>query len=244
MISTRDFLLYLVALLFVLYGIGGTLFYDSWHVASTKSEPVPFTNEEVLLGAVITTAVDTRSENINRLRSKLASGAGEAPAGPPVFTSVDETITSSSSQAGGELFLCSGYQAAGKDLVAWPATGVVDTVIEGARVYRDLNSEGSVLLQLPASPVAMASPNCLPSSVVGVTLSGQLIDNQATSLVRAESAVLIGYALDGFPIYTKPEALVALDECGGTSAFGDYRYLVGADQDFLLACFKGIPASF
>jgi hypothetical protein len=58
-----------------------------------------------------------------------------------------------------------------------------------------------VVLQLPL-PFGPQGKTCLSYDVVGVALDGSLIRNNEHSLYQVfGSETLIGYALDGFPIY-------------------------------------------
>jgi hypothetical protein len=65
---------------------------------------------------------------------------------------------------------------------------------------------------------------------------------------------LVGYALDGFPIYnplpgSKDDIDAALDACNGLTVDGQYRYYartqdqVGSGRNYLLGCFSGVPTT-
>jgi hypothetical protein len=51
---------------------------------------------------------------------------------------------------------------------------------------------------------------------------------------------LVGYSLDGFPIYGP--STVATDSCGGAMVGGVYRYVLSAERPGLLTCFAATPA--
>ncbi len=65
---------------------------------------------------------------------------------------------------------------------------------------------------------------------------------------------LVGYALDGFPIYnplpgTKEDIDAALDSCNGLTVNGEYRYYArtadqaGSTRNYLLGCYSGVPTT-
>ena len=78
--------------------------------------------------------------------------------------------------------------------------------------------------------------------MVGVALDGSLIRNTeypVYAIFGSES--LIGYALDGFPMYGLSTDVV--DQCGGKSVDGQYGYYLRPDQTVVLDCFFGKPVS-
>lgn len=97
MIRTRDFLLFSLTLVFLLTGITTTLISQSWDASSQVASVVQF-NNAASAPEVVTVLFGSeeipRSENIERLQKKIASGQGNVAAGDPVFTSVDTGVTS------------------------------------------------------------------------------------------------------------------------------------------------------
>ena len=74
-------------------------------------------------------------------------------------------------------------------------------------------------------------------------MDGSLIFNSDAILYRSYgSETLIGYALDGFPIYGPTSA--EKDACGGYDAPTGYRYAISADTNTVLECFMGTPDNF
>jgi hypothetical protein len=159
-----------------------------------------------------------------------------------------------------EPLLCSNYLM--YQPVSWPmySGGVQIEVAEGARlVYQEVVGEykpdlptattgtavppelkKSVLLQLPIRLSPAATPSCMQYDVVGVAQDGSLIRNGEVGLYGIFGAeTLIGYALDGFPIYgTSP---TQGDTCGGVMVAGQYRYHLSVERDTVLNCFSAPP---
>jgi hypothetical protein len=85
----------------------------------------------------------------------------------------------------------------------------------------------------------MANPTCLPHEVVGIARDGSLIRNDEAALYGIfDDTVLIGYALDGFPIYGQTVDR-PLDQCGGAMVDGSYRYYLSEERDHVLGCYRG-----
>ena len=85
-----------------------------------------------------------------------------------------------------------------------------------------------------------AGANRAPSDVIGIALDGSLIKNNEYSLYSIfREETLIGYALDGFPIYGQSE--VSTDECGGILADNQYRYYLSKERKAVLYCYSGTP---
>ena len=254
MIRTRDFLLFALALVFILYGIAGTVWFDLRENNEQSPELVDFKPGQTLTGAVIASTDEyDREENIARLRNKLAAGEGEIEAGPPVFSSVDETPSSTDLVGIQSPQYCS-VPSQNPNLVAlWPAGEVKMKEVEGARIYlatittevgTSTETSEQVLLQLSALPIIAQSPNCLPGEVIGVSIDGDLIINDQSASQTAYPTGLIGYALDGFPIYKAVNDDIQTDACGGLMTDSGYRYYSGASSDFVLGCFVGTPSQF
>ena len=86
--------------------------------------------------------------------------------------------------------------------------------------------------------------SCIAHDVVGISTTGELIANaDAPRYAGYSAATLVGYALDGFPIYG-PQSSAQLDACGGTSEGEGYRYHIRSVESFVLGCFAGTPAQF
>lgn len=130
---------------------------------------------------------------------------------------------------------------------AWNPSGLLFEVVEGARlVYRPGVSDISgaltkdVVVQLPLLAWPESEKSCLATDVVGIASKGSLIRNDENKLYSIFSeTTLLGYALDGFPIYGLSER--ETDECGGAMVFGEYRYFLSLERSGVIGCFSGNP---
>jgi hypothetical protein len=118
-------------------------------------------------------------------------------------------------------------------------------VAEGARVYTSSTEAGGyeeqVFLVIPVRDWFIKGSNCLPSDVVGIATNGLLMRNNQFNIYSIfGSETLIGYALDGYPIYglTKSDSV---DECGGTQVGEGYHYYLTNDRQSILRCFRAQP---
>jgi hypothetical protein len=149
--------------------------------------------------------------------------------------------------------LCADYELIAA-VQTWPAREIQRAEREGSRVYYTTGAARAtssattstvtltetVLLQLPMQFVPVGPKQCIPTPVIGIALDGSLIKNQESSLYRLfTNETLIGYALDGFPIYGLSEA--ATDECGGRIVQGQYRYELADTRPTIINCFNGVP---
>jgi hypothetical protein len=260
MFRTRDFAIMLSVIAFLLVGItltwSGSL---GFSLTNTQGAAV-FTavEEEVTYSAVVPEANDTTpyAERIADLKKKIAAqGPTIAMAEPVVETTEPEpdltpAVTENTTL---EEQKCSSYSVyAG----SWKASGLLIEEVEGARlVYRPgvvLSATASgtlpaippreIVLQLPVRNVPSATQQCISSDVIGVAKDGSLIRNSEASVYQVfGSETLVGYALDGFPIYGKGNS--ATDACGGLMVAGQYRYQLSADRDTILNCFAGSPVT-
>lgn len=132
----------------------------------------------------------------------------------------------------------------------WPRNVVVEER-EGVRVVY-VASEGvatgtvrlpeTLLLQLPAPGRPGIEQHCLPHEVVGVAQDGSLIRNKEVGMYQIFSAdTVVGYALDGFPIYGKNDS-IDVDTCGGAMGPEGYGYVLQSERESMVQCFRGRPA--
>jgi hypothetical protein len=197
-------------------------------------------------------------ERVKELSNKIAGRSlASADVAPSETT---EATTSAAVVEGGEEGVsddvavlsekrCSLYQPSG---TLWDARGVKMQVAEGARIYYRAGtataSVGStttptkeILAELPLRKSASGS-YCIPTDVIGITENGFLIHNSDVALFAAYgSNALIGYALDGLPIYGASE--VKIDQCGGAVVGGQYRYVLDAKRPTVIACYAGTPVA-
>jgi hypothetical protein len=269
MIRTRDFFLFLLTVLFLVVGISATVVHDVAPLGSQAGSAILSMPEEIPppvegVKAVVVSAPELdRPSLLAQMKAKVAALGGvvvasvtsepEAAATPedeetPALVTTDTSLE------------CGGYQN-----VAWASfPGAQFKEVEGARlVYREgapvpvvestVEATGTialppvstdiVLAQLPLRTSPLATPSCIPQDVVGIATDGSLIRNNEVALYTVfGSGTLVGYALDGFPIYGV-NAGAATDACGGMIVGGIYRYYLSTDREHILHCFSGTPVS-
>jgi len=258
MVRTKDLLLIVVVLVMIFMAISATL---------ASRMLTQHLQEEALSGAVAVEApeyeaVDTRAggmdraANVARLRSLLAQGdvIESSPSVEPFQTAVPEG-------GGVDSPSCSGVGSGIEVARSWPLSGVSVKAVGVSRVVvHDTPPSASIagaststtvapvaserqLLALPLYPGKNAEPTCMSSEIIGVTAAGSLLFNNDIVLYRQTGAeTLIGYALDGFPIYGAYSG--ATDSCGGYDTGAGYRYVVSPQDATLIECFVGSPQSF
>lgn len=260
-LRTRDFLLYLLSFAFLVIAIFVTIakdiHLDNNNAASVVSAP---SDSEVVKYPVTTEEepVMDRAGHLAALRSKIAEFKETmvSPATPaePEPLPVNETTVEEPVEVLTDPLNCPGYQNFSKP---WSPSGLNFSVVEGARLlYREVEVAvqvgttsatttpetvtKEVVLQLPLQTYPGTTKSCLSGDVVGVALDGSLIKNNEQGLYSIFSAeTLIGYALDGFPIYGQGE--LKTDECGGILVDGQYRYYLSSEREAVLYCYSGIP---
>ncbi len=253
---TRDFLVFIVTVAFLVVGILSTASSDI-KIRSQESSVIltEDNDEEVVYNAVLPEEkTDNRQSRLELLRDKISKLVLSEPKEPePEIIEVDNDEDELQEDEVNEISLCSNYQTITPN---WSSNNLLFEIVEGARiVYRNVvveqvvgsttNSVPSreVVLQLPLRTFPLSEKTCLGTDVVGVALDGSLIRNDEHSLYKVfGDQTLIGYALDGFPIYGQSENKT--DECGGSSLSGEYRYYLSNERAGVLGCYGGIPASF
>jgi hypothetical protein len=250
MFRTRDFILLFTCIVFLVAAIGATLF-TQWFQnpdssamtqAGLASESLPA--EGLVLTASIPTENDTaRIERLNQMRDKIAA--------EPVLL-VDEardevlpddigTTSDSESPLGSAGVIACSLVA--PYLGFWDSRSLVVTSREGAVVVERATETGTeVVLQLPARTQPAATPTCIGSDVIGIATDGSLIRNDEMGLYGIfGSETLIGYALDGLPIYGASD--IRGDVCGGRMVAGQYRYELSTARPTIIGCFAAEPVS-
>lgn len=241
MIRTKDLLLFVIVLGFLTLLIVMTIARDMARDG---------VNEKTILDAgalvdydgVIETEEIDRMSLIARLRTQLAAG-DVIEASPSVEEdNIDNEDVAEAMPEVGKLDRCPLAHAflSGR----WPTSGVALTTTAEARLltYTPAGSGAptQLLLSLPLSPSKAAGAACPTSDVVGVTLSGAPLTSASVQAYAAAGPdTLIGYALDGFPIYGPQTG--PTDECGGYESVTGYRYAIVPEEGTVLRCFTGIP---
>ena len=258
MFRTRDFTLLATAISGLVCAIAGVLYFDiaapfaqeaSVFVASTEDNPTS--------AVVIENAGPARTDRLADLKEKIADRGGLLALATEEVTDTEEPAPS---EDGGEIApaaetetaeperRCDYYRQGG---IGWNSRGLLIDEVEGGRfVYREAAVDPSassttgvardIVLQLPVRSVPSGNPSCIATDVIGIATDGSLIRNSEVGLYQVfGSGTLIGYALDGFPMYGSGSA--STDECGGRIAGGQYRYELSSARDTIITCYAGAP---
>jgi hypothetical protein len=193
-------------------------------------------------------------KKVAAIDAPLAADPASTQAVSSTTIATDTPTSTPEESVAAEPLLCPTYQLYGG---SWIPAGLSIEVVEGARLVTrqrppsaSVSASGTlalapdrvVLLQLPIRLSPSATPSCLPSDVVGIATDGSLIRNGEGGLYGVFGAeTLIGYALDGFPIYGMHD--IRGDICGGAVVAGQYRYHLSSTRDTILNCFSAPPIS-
>lgn len=261
---TRDFLLFILTIAFLVIGIASTIGIDL-SVARQQAALISFnqdSGEQVIYQAILPEAApDTRASRIAELKDKVVAFLG---VNKDVFVATEEEVPVEEVVDAadlGRIETCSNY---GPLSINWSPSNLIFEIVEGARiVYREapalapvpvpvpaptststevlpVFAARNVVLQLPLRSAPLANKTCLSTDVVGIALDGSLIRNTEQGLYGVfGEATLVGYALDGFPIYGQSSQ--ATDSCGGSMSAGEYRYYLSSEREGVLGCFSGVP---
>lgn len=260
---TRDLTLIFVIVAFLAIAIGATVISQIFSVdENTSSLQVAETTPAEYEAVVVEPEELDRDAKLSAMREKVAAaGPLENSEPEPPQTSPNESEASSTppEELVREVYLCPNYQAAQP---AWSPYGIQFEEVEGALlVFRETQADiapnpdtatsgtqlpsdsgREVLLQLPVRSAPSPSLACLPNDVVGVAQDGSLIRNNEASLYGVFGPdTLIGYALDGFPIYGTLNA--PSDSCGGVMAPSGYRYHLSSNRDVVINCYSAPPVT-
>lgn len=249
-------------MVFLLFAIGTTV-WNQYRVETIETESVILANVEdrEYPAEVFVPTPISREERLASMRQKIAEGGAITISSPEpvVEEETEESDLVTTDVVVPVVQRCSGYREFSG---SWQFEGIKFDVTEGARiVYRESTSvpksssetiaSGTVLvtetgreilLQLPIRTSPSTNTHCLASDVVGVAQDGSLIRNNETGLYGIFSAnTLIGYALDGFPIYGVSN--IPSDKCGGQMTNGQYGYYLAEERDVILNCYSSVPVS-
>jgi len=256
MIRTRDFLLFLISAVFLLVAIGTELVKNT-QIDLGENQPEIFTffdNGSTSYSAEVLITTDTRSEKLAALRQALTEHDSAIFTSPKDDEVVVEEIVPSLDTIVvepivGMIQLCKNYRPT---FIPWPTDKIFNEEREGVRIFFTKSSlhepsststvsDEVVYTVLPIRSLPLTKSTCINGDVVGIALDGSLIRNgeQKTYGVFSEST-MVGYALDGFPIYGQ-STNHKTDACGGVLVGGSYRYYLDKNRDGVLGCFSGIP---
>jgi hypothetical protein len=258
MVRTRDFILGLLIVAFLLLATGlthmrtivtsiGSVAGMSWLDGGASVE---YTAEVPVLP-------DTRADKLEHLRQKIAErlslSAPEDIPPPAVVTAVATTSTPTTATSTTVVVVdeCAGYAPL---VIDWYSQNITQENREGMRVYAEMGPEtidalGAsvsteyVRVKFPLRFWPLSNSSCLLHDVIGIATDGSLMRNSEVPTYAVFGAsTLIGYSLDGFPIYGASPR-VTVDACGGAIVEGSYRYVVDAKRPGIILCYAGAPAS-
>ena len=258
MIRTRDLILYFLVVIFLLIGIGTTVLRHLSVAVEINDTDVQFV--EGVAGKVTVNETDTtpnRSETIARLKQKIMAGGAELRAEPSSgeedneAKETEETVAAATSTSS-----CQSVPLS-VDFTNWPEQGLELKVVEGVRVIihsavesvavgssTTLGTSTKTLLTLPISRVRGDAEVCVDTPVVGITPALTLIkQTEASQYQNHGEFSLIGYALDGYPIYGLIAGESVLDACGGVVTPAGYQYHIRQAATEVLGCFAGNPVT-
>lgn len=258
MFRTRDFTLLATTITGLVCAIAGVLYFDiAAPFAQEASVFVATTEEAPTSAVVIEDEGPARADRLVDLREKIADRGGllalaeEEPVETPEVIppeDAEDTVPVAEADTTEPERRCDYYRQGG---IGWNARGLLIDEVEGGRlVYREAAADPSassttgvardIVLQLPVRSAPSGNPSCIATDVIGIATDGSLIRNSEVGLYQVfGSATLIGYALDGFPIYGSGNSTT--DECGGRIAGGQYRYELSSNRDTIITCYAGAP---
>jgi len=246
MFRTRDFILLFSAIMFLVMAIGTTLINQGRSATKDFMVAIEPENGSEYLATVVQAENITRAERIAQMRSKISQQTQlteeieqeeveEELDQEDLATSTDGLMTTS------QAIQCPAYRPY---TTFWDARNLTLIESEGARILArgEISSTSipEIALQLPVRTGPSGNPSCLASDVIGIANDGSLIRNDEAALYGIfASDTLIGYALDGFPIYGVGNSVT--DACGGLESFSGYRYELSTDRDTMINCFASAP---
>lgn len=273
---TKHIVVFFVILIIVLLMVAAYLNFKDVTVALGSAAHPALVIESELDTRTIATIVetDTTRENVrNALRAALAGySAPTPPTEDTADDAVDELVVQSEPEpeileptpvvtsfltppVDSPTTLCTPPSIASTFLDSW---GPVNTSITGTvRSVVSLLQDGFGIpvhqLNLPLMPVVENAPHCPQTEIVGVALDGRVI--KANTSFVTDSEGIVGFALDGFGMFSKYEngaVLVSadLDQCHGhihTIVWNGvpmslYHYHVTDDSPYTIGCFRGAPS--
>jgi hypothetical protein len=253
---TKDFLVFILTVAFLVVGIAATAKTNvAKHEQSASVGLFGLPSEEISYVAVLPESeADKRPSRLAALREKIAGMIIKVEV---AATEPAEEVTKIPTTQGA-VNVCSNFTKINPN---WSTNDLLFEVVEGARIiYRNVlvpavvDSLGQIVasstmskavaLQLPLRTFPLVEKTCLGTDIIGVAQDGSLMRNDEHALYKVfGSETLIGYALDGFPIYGLYINAKA-DECGGVSESTGYRYYLSPEREGILGCYSGIPVTF
>lgn len=198
----------------------------------------------------------SRDATIAALKDKIAKNNSVIKAPESIVAVTEEDSSVEEETVSEDILLCTEFRTISS--VAWVPQDTYWQQVEGARILYErpfvenkitsTTSSTSVpvndiaRLQLPIISLPVSNPSCIETDVVGIALDGSLIRNTEASLYSVFGAeTIIGYALDGFPIYGLGDE--RSDKCGGRIVSGQYRYELSSERENVINCYASTPQS-
>jgi hypothetical protein len=257
MIRTRDFLLFLLLIAFLLSGIVLTV-WSTWDGSSPRAYSDDMFNQSTAtMTAEVVPLEDGRQGRIETLRKKLATMT-ESLSAPDDEPKTEEQLVASTTATSTEekpkdlVQKCDNYRsvrpAVLNGMLVYQETGGQRTFMREVATTAGASTTGAlaspeVAFTLPIRSNPLDFKTCLTVDVVAVTPAGLPIYNSDFAKYSGSGeGALVGYTLDGFSLYGQTSNLET-DECGGIMVGGSYRYYLSAEREAVLNCFAGIPVA-
>lgn len=253
---TRNFILVLLSVgvfsLALFAAFGGNVFKAWQHDPDVEFSSVDNLRDEY--EAEVPQDKDSRGEYLSQLKAKIAERLtlknAEEDTKPTiaVASSTEEDKPASTTAEVVSVKKCASYRTL---QIPWTPQSVIQESREGMRVYfeRGLPAQigdiapENIRALIPMRVWPLSQGSCLPTDVVGIALDGSLIRNNETALYNVfGEGTLIGYSLDGYPIYGESSGVVS-DVCGGALVGGSYRYMVSKTRETIINCYVGVPVT-
>lgn len=254
---SRNYLLYLLTVGVLIVGIVTTVVNNQGKQSASLIETLNNSQPEATTSypaEVISNNVLDKNAQLAMMREKVKESEpikivadNNKETKTTIVTKPEEISRAEEPKPENELKKCPWYKVYGE---VWNKGQVTFSVIEGARILTKkpdsiltASTTNNIILQLPLLAIPPKVPTCLPSDVIGVALDGSLIRNSEKNLYSIFGGeTLLGYNLDGFPLYGKNDQL-ELDKCGGTTVNGQYQYYLQTKGENIINCFAGSPIS-
>lgn len=238
MARTRDVLLGLLCLGFLLT-VGASQFGRLANNQSPGEYVVPETDPVETVEVETIISEDKREERVAMWRERLRDFVITAPVVEETPLADEQPVEDSGVNA---VTLCADYR-----VYAPAVPRLYNYEAEGVRVFSsvaelELVDGTNTFLVLPVRfTQSNAGRNCLATDVIGIAENGSLLrNNQHNTYSIFEAQTLVGYALDGFPIYGRIDGS-ALDACGGRVTPEGYQYHIAPERDSIVQCFSAPP---
>jgi hypothetical protein len=256
MIRTRNFLLFILILAFLVGGILLTLWFSAdTAVRGSYSDMIFGGANTATMTAEVVTLDDKRESRLAALRKKLSGFTDVALAPSTDEAAIEEELTSTATStppATATVKLCSNYRVASVPKLTGGLTYaeaggqrtflLTETVLSESTSTPPLTTQTTVFT-LPLRTGELGVTDCIGTDVVAVTPTGLPIRNsEVLKYSGSGENTLIGYTIDGLQLFGSTSS-INTDECGGATVGGVYRYYLSTERATLINCFVAIPVA-